>query len=120
MDIEIDVVLECRDCNMKFDSKQALANHIERFCSGTKWSNQTELKKIAEDFQEPPPSLDQFYSFLKGGSDNMAGYTLENVRMSIKNDPVKAQELHDDLKAKKVNELKNDLQKHVERTSDLR
>ena len=50
----------------------------------------------------------------------MAGYTLENVRMSIKNDPVKAQELHDDLKAKKVNELKNDLQKHVERTSDLR
>ena len=50
----------------------------------------------------------------------MGGYTLEDVRMSMKNDPVKAQELHDDLKEKKVEELKHDLQKHVDRTSNLR
>ena len=40
---------ECRNCKMRFDTSEDLANHVKKFCSGSTYADVTQLDQRLQE-----------------------------------------------------------------------
>jgi hypothetical protein len=119
--------LECRECNLKFDTKEALVNHKEKFCTdqgyGDVTSLQTKLEAAKLDLQElhgakSTMTVGEIRSYLRGERHNyrheqLGKVSLEEVRNQIQANKPELQRAQAQHQVNKEREITEGLERMV-------
>ena len=100
--------LVCRECNISFETPEALANHKENFCVESDWFNPDAIRRVLEDEEvgllpgkTKELTFDEVKSYLKqrasgegDSSSSIGGQTLASLRENLQRGGKGLEEMH--------------------------
>lgn len=116
------LILECRNCRMKFQSKEQLSNHVAKFCKDSDYGSINRLQQKLEESKRSnktansATNIDELKSYFKGEYDvrnqnDIGSLSLEELRSKIRNNEREFEKVADHVLSAKEDDLRLDLLK---------
>ncbi|CAG9322879.1 unnamed protein product [Blepharisma stoltei] len=118
------LLFECRNCKLKFENPEQLANHTSKFCKDSDYGSPSKIKQKLEEsrlsknslYADSVPNIDEVKSYLRDDirakrADEIGSTTLEELRGRVRNNERQFEKVADHIMSQKEQDLKNDILK---------